>query len=59
MAPGATDAAATAGSSAEDDWGVLTVLAYVEYDSKATTADPVQVDVSYQNKVFLPLTVRE
>ena len=37
----------------------MTVLAYVEYDSKAITADPVQVDVSYQNKVFLPLTVRE
>ena len=54
---GATEAVTTTWSTAEDDLGLFTVLAYVLYDAKATTADPVEVQVG--ERLFVPIVLRQ
>lgn len=63
LAPGASDTVTTTWKAAQDPTGTFTVLGYVAYDAKASTADPVQVKVEVgadsEIKVFLPMIVRE
>jgi hypothetical protein len=56
LAPGATDAVTTTWTTSADGLGVFTILDTARYDSKATVADPVEVEVG--KRLFLPTILR-
>ena len=57
LAPGATEAVTTTWSTSEDELGLFTILGTAGYDSKASSADPVQVEVG--KRLFLPSVLRQ